>query len=101
MPGSNEFRSPEPGLTDAERRQLAELERGLIADDPALAEALIGGGVHRSRPNRAAIALVAAAAVIILVFAVVVGGPGAAAFTSVSVLVTGLLALKVRAHPAP
>lgn len=100
MPGSNEFRFPESGLTDAERRQLAELERGLIADDPELANALIRGAVPDGRPDRTTRALCGALALVVLMFALLVGGPGAAAFSAMAVLGTSLIALKLRAQPA-
>lgn len=99
MSGSNEFRSPEPGLTDAERRQLAELERGLAAEDPALADALVLGVLRHDRPDRAARAFTVAVAAIILLFALTVGGPGAAAFTAVAVLGAARVGSMLREKP--
>lgn len=101
MSGNNEFRSPEPGLSDAERRQLAELERGLAADDPALADALVWGVLRQDRPDRATKAFVAAVGLVILLFALVVGGPGAAAFTAVAVLGAARVSTMMREQPGP
>jgi hypothetical protein len=98
MSGSNDFRSPEPGLTDAERRQLAELDQSLTADDPALADALVWGVLHYDRPNRATTAVASAVAGILLVFALTVGGPGAAAFTALAVVATARVATMLRAR---
>ena|ERR1700712_4037765 len=99
MPGSNEFRSPEPGLTDAERRQLAELDRSLTAEDPALADALIWGVVRHGGPTGATRAAVSALVAVLLMFALVVGGPGAAAFTALAALLTGRVAAMLRGQP--
>ena len=101
MSGSNEFRSPEPGLTDAERRQLAQLDRSLTADDPALADALVWGVLHYARPNRATMAVTSAVAGTLLMFALTVGGPGAAAFTALAVFATARVATMLRQRSAP
>jgi peptide-methionine (S)-S-oxide reductase len=101
MSGSNDFRSPEPGLTDAERRQLAELDRSLTEDDPALADALIWGVPPSDRPNRAAVVVACVLAGILLMFALTVGGPGAAAFTALAVLATGRMSTMLRAQSEP
>jgi hypothetical protein len=99
MPGSNDFRSPEPGLTDAERRQLAELERTLTAEDPALADALVWGVPPHERPDRTVVLVAGALLAILLVFALTVGGPGAAAATALAVLCTGRVATMLRGTP--
>ena len=99
MSGSNEFRSPEPGLTDAERAQLAELDRSLTAEEPALADALIWGVLRQDRPDRTTRTVACALAGVLLLFALTVGGPGAAAFTALAVLATARVAAMMREQP--
>jgi hypothetical protein len=99
MPGSNDFRSPEPGLSEAERRQLADLERSLAAEDPALADALLWGVPPQDRPDRTAVTIACALCFVLLMFALAVGGPGAAAFTALALLGTGRVAATLRGRP--
>ncbi len=76
-------------LSDAERLQLAELERRLQEDDPTLARAFGSGRAGPPAPPleplpQATLVAFAVAAVVLLVAAVIVGGVGGAAAMAAS-----------------
>ncbi|HZG91843.1 MAG TPA: DUF3040 domain-containing protein [Pseudonocardia sp.] len=79
-------------LSDAERSQLAELERRLQEDDPTLAQAFGAGATAAAAPleqlSRTALIAFAVVAVVLLVAATVVGGVGGAAAISASLAAT-------------
>jgi Flp pilus assembly protein TadB len=84
-------------LTDAERAQLAELERRLTASDPELSHTFRTGRAPRlPRPVLAVYVVVAAA---LLVVAAVVGGLGAAAAMAASVALTAVVLVVPRRLP--
>jgi hypothetical protein len=67
------------GLSDAERRRLAEIESSLRAEDPDFVQRFEGRRLRRRRQRRNVLALVAvSAAVIVTVLGLVRGSVGAA-----------------------
>jgi Flp pilus assembly protein TadB len=84
-------------LTDAERTQLAELERRLSESDPELSRTFRTGRAARlPRPVLAVYALVGAA---LLLAAAVVGGLGGATAMAVSLVLTVVVLLLPRRLP--
>jgi hypothetical protein len=88
-------------LTDAERAQLADLERRLTEDDPGLVRRFRGGPLTRPferRPRataepfpRAALAVFAALAAGLVLAAAVVGGVGGGVAVALSLVLTALV----------
>jgi hypothetical protein len=84
-------------LTDAERAQLAELERRLTESDPELSHTFRTGRAPRlPRPVLAVYALVAVA---LLVMAAIVGGFGGAAAVGAALVLTAVVLLLPRRLP--
>jgi Flp pilus assembly protein TadB len=74
-------------LTDAERRQLAELERRLTESDPGLTRSF-GTGSPGGSLTRPVLAVYAVAAAAMLLVAAIVGGVGGAAAVAVALVLT-------------
>ncbi|WP_214402714.1 DUF3040 domain-containing protein [Pseudonocardia lacus] len=78
-------------LTNAERKQLAELERRLTEDDPELIRRFSIGGSTAEPLPKAALAVYAAVACALLLAAAFIGGVAGAAAVAGSIALTGLV----------
>jgi DUF3040 family protein len=99
-------------LTDAERAQLAELERRLTADDPGLVRRFRGGPLTRPFERRgrataepiprAALAVFAAVAAGLVLAAAVIGGVGGGVAVGMALVLTTLAVVVPRRNrPRP
>lgn len=89
-------------LSEYERRILAELERDLLAEDPALARKLVSGRPPGSRSSQKSINTIAAVTGLILTFLGTIAQLPVVGFIGFLLLLAGVLGFFVRRrNPRP